>query len=176
MCSIICQIRNGEISENLFWSVINCLLWKYRFLMNETIALLCFNTLFYISLPSGPCINTWCTVVDRERFSVFRRDHWVLKPPMTYRLRLIELTVCHSKWIGKEACSHAYKIQSTLYKFTTLYKTSSDFNVLRQSQKFLRGFEILLKRATTCLTAGIKNLQQSLRIYCGFVLHRQFIS
>jgi len=38
-----------------------------------------FNMLFYIYLPSGPNINTLCTLVDRERFSVFRTGHCVLK-------------------------------------------------------------------------------------------------
>jgi len=38
-----------------------------------------FNMLFYISLPSGPNINILRTVVDRERFSMFRTDYWVLK-------------------------------------------------------------------------------------------------
>jgi len=36
-----------------------------------------FNMLFYIYLPSGPNINTLCTVFDRERFFAFRTDHWV---------------------------------------------------------------------------------------------------
>ena len=35
--------------------------------------------LFYISLSSWPNINTLCTVVDRERLSVFTVDHWVQK-------------------------------------------------------------------------------------------------
>jgi hypothetical protein len=34
--------------------------------------------LFYISLPSWYNIKL-CTTVDRERFSVFRVDHWVQK-------------------------------------------------------------------------------------------------
>jgi hypothetical protein len=34
--------------------------------------------LFYISLPSWSNIKL-CTMVDRERFSVFRVDHWVQK-------------------------------------------------------------------------------------------------
>jgi hypothetical protein len=33
--------------------------------------------LFYISLPSWSNIKL-CTMVDRERFSVFRVDHWLL--------------------------------------------------------------------------------------------------
>jgi hypothetical protein len=32
--------------------------------------------LFYISLSSWPNINTLCTVVGREGFSVFRVDDW----------------------------------------------------------------------------------------------------
>jgi len=32
-----------------------------------------FNMLVYISLPSGRNVITLCTVVDRERFSVFRK-------------------------------------------------------------------------------------------------------
>jgi hypothetical protein len=35
--------------------------------------------LFYISCPSWSNI-TLCTMVDRERFSAFRVDHWVQKP------------------------------------------------------------------------------------------------
>jgi hypothetical protein len=35
--------------------------------------------LFYIPLPSRPKIHTLCSRADRERFSVFRADHWVQK-------------------------------------------------------------------------------------------------
>jgi len=33
--------------------------------------------LFYISLPTWPNVNTLCSMVDGERFYVFRVDYWV---------------------------------------------------------------------------------------------------
>jgi hypothetical protein len=48
--------------------------------------------LFYISLPTWSNIKL-CTMVDRERFSVFRVDHWVQKSghpwPMWYTIIIL---------------------------------------------------------------------------------------
>jgi hypothetical protein len=48
--------------------------------MFDVIMLLC------ISLPSLTNINTLCTAVDRERFSVFRVDHWAQKSGHLWRM------------------------------------------------------------------------------------------
>jgi hypothetical protein len=69
--------HNTKVSEKRLLIMVNCFSLKISivqmyFHMFDVIML------FYISLPSWSRI-TLCSMVDRERFSVFRVDHWVKK-------------------------------------------------------------------------------------------------
>jgi hypothetical protein len=68
--------------------------------------------LLYISLPSWPNINTLCTMVDRERFSVFysRSPSPKVWSPMILNIVYIGLRVTKNTGRPNHNCKVVYKL------------------------------------------------------------------
>jgi hypothetical protein len=78
ICSIMHKLHNKKVSEKRILIMVNCFSLKIPFFNKRNNCMFDVIVLFYISLPSWFNIKL-CTMVDRERFSVFRVDHWVQK-------------------------------------------------------------------------------------------------
>jgi hypothetical protein len=80
ICSVMHQLHSRKVSEKHLLIMVNCFSLKRSIFNKKQLYFYIFDVimLFYISLPSWSNIKL-CTVVDRERFSVFRVDHRVQK-------------------------------------------------------------------------------------------------
>jgi hypothetical protein len=79
--SVMHQLHNRKVSEKHLLIMVNCFSLKISiFNKRNNCTLYTFDVimLFYISLPGWSNIKL-CTMVHRERFSVFWVDHWVQK-------------------------------------------------------------------------------------------------
>jgi hypothetical protein len=80
------------------------------------------NMLFYISLLSWSSIKL-CTVVDRERFSVFRVDHWVQKSGHPWcRLYCYGISGIVDVFFFQEIEGNSYITYSIKFTLSRLYK------------------------------------------------------
>jgi hypothetical protein len=80
ICSVMRQLHNRKVSEKQLLIMVKCFSFKKLILNKRNNCTFMFDVimLFYISLPNWSNIKL-CTMVDRERFSVFTVDHSVQK-------------------------------------------------------------------------------------------------
>jgi hypothetical protein len=79
ICSVMRQLHNRKVSEKHLLIMVNYFTSKrsiFNKRINYTFFMFDVINIFYISLPCWSNIKL-CTVVDRERVSVLRLDHWV---------------------------------------------------------------------------------------------------